>query len=338
MVAGLRMVLLKFTVFVLVAVFLFWVLWNTMSNSIGGSSSEYHATFTDVSGLRVGDDVRMAGVKVGRVDGLDLVADHLARVTFSLQDAQPIYATTTMVMRYQNLLGQRYLALVDSGPHVDRIASGATIPVVRTSPGFDLTALLNGLQPLFDTMKPAEINQFAANLIGVLQGEGGTVGSLLRQTASLTGYLADRDQVFGQVLDNLTPVLRDLAAHDHDFDTAVGQLTALMRGLAAQRHQIGSAIQGIGDLTSATAGLLSQARAPFGRDIRTLRRTARVLVQQRANLNEAVTRLPLFGGGLARVMQQGSWLAVYLCNLAVVSGNSSTWVGGPGGPYSAACR
>ena len=85
-------------------------------------------------------------------------------------------------------------------------ATGQVIPVSRTAPAVDLTALFNGFKPLFQALTPADVNKFALEIIQTLQGEGGTVDSLLTQTASLTNTVADRDAVIGQVIDNLITV------------------------------------------------------------------------------------------------------------------------------------
>ena len=115
-------------------------------------------------------------------------------VDFELIDDQKIYDTTRIIMRYQNLLGQRYLQLRQDGVRGDELKDGTTIPMFvdygptrdrwRTSSGFDLTELLNGFRPLFEILQPADVNQLATSMIKVLQGEGGTIEGLMAQTAS----------------------------------------------------------------------------------------------------------------------------------------------------------
>ena len=92
------------------------------------------------------------------------------------------------------------------------------MPSSRTDPGFDLTALLNGFEPLFATLEPEQINQLSSSIIAVMQGQGGTIESLLTETSTLTNHLADKDAVLGQVLDNLVPVLHDLASRGDELD------------------------------------------------------------------------------------------------------------------------
>src|SRR5690242_19087699 len=107
MIAGYRVIVIKFAVFATVAVLLGALLANTMLNRLNGDTASYKAQFGDVAGLRVGDDMRVAGVRVGRVQDIQINGTG-AEVTFDLVKDQPILATTKIVMRYQNLLGQRY--------------------------------------------------------------------------------------------------------------------------------------------------------------------------------------------------------------------------------------
>src|SRR3546814_20306036 len=71
----------------------------------------------------------------------------------------------------------------------------STIPVANTEPALDLTTLFNGFKPLFTALDPDQVNELSMNLVQVLQGEGGTVASLLENTASLTGTMAGRDDL-----------------------------------------------------------------------------------------------------------------------------------------------
>src|SRR5688572_16703389 len=108
---GFGRVAAKFGAFALASGLLLMLLVNTMVNGLDGDSHTYDAEFVDVSGLRVGDDVKVAGVRVGRVESIEVDGD-AAMVEFELSERQPILDNTAIVMRYQNLLGQRYLALV----------------------------------------------------------------------------------------------------------------------------------------------------------------------------------------------------------------------------------
>ncbi len=309
-----RSELLKFSTFALVAVLFVVLLFNTMANKVGGDTEGYSAVFTDVSGLRAGDDVRVAGVKVGQIDSIE-VQGRQAKVEFQLRKDQPLLDNTQLVMRYQNLLGQRYLSMVQPERRGSALEPGATVPAVRTSPGFDLTALLNGFRPLFEVLKPADVNELSETIIKTLQGEGGTVEQLLRQTTRLTNFLADRDELFGEVATNLTPVLNNLAGQGDELQATVVELRKLMDGFAQNRDGFARSLDNISALVDDTNRLVADVRAPLTRDVKSLRQLTAMYAEEEAKLRPALTAFGDLIGVLGRVFSYESGGNVYLCNL-----------------------
>jgi len=337
-VTGLKQITAKFIAFAVVSLALFILLLNTMLNGVPGGTRAYSAEFADVSGLRVGDDVRVAGVRVGRVQKIS-VSDNGARVDFDLVKEQPLLTNTGLAMRYQNLLGQRYLALVQPAAHPGELPAGSMIPESRTDRGFDLTSLLNGFRPLFETLKPADVNQLATSLVMVLQGEGPTVQQLLQQTAQLTKYVADRDEIFHEVLNNLTPVLKDVAGQGTELTATVKELRALMTGLARDRQAIGASIEGVSTLISSTSNLLNEARDPLTQASHEFKTTAALLARNKAQLVAALRAFQVIFGAFGRLSSYENAFNVYPCTLWIQEGGVNVnLAGGDGGPWSEACR
>jgi phospholipid/cholesterol/gamma-HCH transport system substrate-binding protein len=334
---SLRWIVVRFVIFALACLVVLVLLANTMMNQVAGGTRTYTADFTNVSGLRPGDDVRAAGVKVGRVQKVEL-HEGVARVSFDLAKKQALYSDTRLSVRYQNLLGQRYLAMLPGPESSKRLTPGANVPAGRTDPGFDLTALLNGFEPLFATLEPEQINRLSSSIIAVMQGQGGTIESLLSETATLTGNLADKDEVLGRVLDNLTPLLRDLSARSSEFEQTVGDLRTLMTGLAKERQSIGRSIDGVSELSEATASLVAEARPPLKHDVRTAREFGRISVAEMDRINQLFDSLPGATEAFARPMSHGTWLNMYICNMAVVLEDHEVNIGPTSGHYSEACR
>ena len=180
-----RKALIGFSLFAVIALGLTYVMWSTLLRSIDGETHEYTATFTDVLGLRSGDDVRMAGVRVGRIESIALDDANHPRVTFRVQADQQLYANTKALVRYQNLIGQRYVALAagpgDAGP----LSAGGEIPIERTEGSFDISTLLAGFQPLFAVLQPDQVNSLSETLVQALQGNGVSMSTLITEAAGL---------------------------------------------------------------------------------------------------------------------------------------------------------
>jgi phospholipid/cholesterol/gamma-HCH transport system substrate-binding protein len=346
-VTGIRVVAAKVAAFAFAAVLLLVLLVNTMADGVSGDTHEFTAEFADVSGLRVGDDVKAAGVRVGKVTGIEATEDG-AMVDFELVDEQKIYDTTKVIMRYQNLLGQRYLQLRQEGARGDELEGGAHIPIAvdhgpigdrwRTDPGFDLTELLNGFRPLFEILQPGDVNQLATSMIKVLQGEGGTVEGLLRQTAELTTFLADRDEVIDEVMTNLTPVLENLAGQGGELRATVVELRRLMTGLARDRKAIGSSIDGISQLVGATSDLLRDAKVPLTRTTDRLATVAAMFQESRGGLEDSLEAFGTIFESFGRIGSYENALNVYACSFALAIGDRLINPAGGDGPWSEVCR
>ena len=175
------------------------------------SRATYSAVFTNVSGLKGGNFVRIAGVEVGKVKNLTLHKDGTVTVDFAIDKGLPLTEGTRAAVRYENLIGDRYLALEEGPGSVRRLQPGQTIPLARTSPALDVDALIGGFRPLFRALDPDQVNALSGELLKVFQGQGGTISSVLSQTSALTTTLAGRDELIGQVITNLNTVLDTFA-------------------------------------------------------------------------------------------------------------------------------
>ncbi|MDQ6526537.1 MlaD family protein [Nocardioides sp. LHD-245] len=336
---GLRSIAIKFAAFAVVSGLMLLLLVNTMQNGVSGGTHEFTAEFADVSGLRVGDDVKAAGVRVGQVKGIEATADG-AEIKVEVVDDQPLLDSTKLVMRYQNLLGQRYISLVQGAQRGGELKDGATIPVARTDPGFDLTGLLNGFRPLFKVLQPGDVNQLATSLIKVLQGEGGTVEQLLQQTGQLSNFLADRDAVIGEVMTNLKPVLDNIAGKGDELSQTVAELRGLMTGLAEDRRSIGASIDGVSRLVGATSSLLKEVKVPLTKTTDRLVTVADMFERSRKSLVEAIPAFTTVFDSLGRATSYENALNVYVCSLSIALTENGSGINpvGNNGPWSAACR
>jgi phospholipid/cholesterol/gamma-HCH transport system substrate-binding protein len=308
--------LVKMLVFAAVTVTLTALLGLTIANTNLGPMSGYAARFTDATGLNVGDDIRMSGVRIGQVTDISVYEDSYADVRFDVEAARRLPRSVTATIKYRNLIGQRYVSLgLGSGGDPNAILRpGDVIPPARTRPALNLTVLFNGFRPLFEALDPKEVNQLAAELIQVLQGEGGTIDSVLAHTASLSGAIAGKDEVIGRVIDNLNTVLGTVNDRTTEVSGLIDQLQQLATGLAAQRKPIGEAIGELGELTDTTAGLLGRARPALKGDIAALGRLSSTLAGNGDTVEKFLAGLPHKIQAISRVASYGGWFNYYLCS------------------------
>ena len=322
--------LIKLVVFIVVTVLATGVLAATIGNIRLGGTTTYRALFSDATGLLPGDDVRIAGVRVGEVDKVEVAqqgARSLARVHFTVDDDRPVASSTRVLIRYRNLVGQRYVALSEGAGSGRPLTENATIPLRQTESALDLTVLFNGFKPLFAALNPEDVNAFAMEIIKTLQGEAGTVNSLLSHTASLTTTLADRDEVIGRTIDNLNAVLETVDDRDRQLSTLLVELQRFVSGLAEDREAIGASLTNIAGLAESTAGLVQDSRPAIRADVRELGEVTRNLDDNKEVVEGVLQRLPRKLNTITRTATYGSWFNFYLCDFTgrVILSNTVTY-------------
>ncbi|WP_415951554.1 MCE family protein [Streptomyces sp. KLOTTS4A1] len=311
--------LIKSLIFLVVTALATALLALSIANtSVGSETVTYRARFTDVTGLIEGDGVRISGVKVGEVTDVRVVDRRTAQVTFTVEKGRSLPRTTTAAVKYLNMVGQRYVSLErGTGAETGDLAAGATIPVERTTPALDLTLLFNGFKPLFEGLSPGDVNELAGSIVRVLQGEGGTVNSLIKHVGSLTSTVAAKDKVIGEVIGNLNEVLTTINSREDKFDDLVTTLTRLVSGFAEDREPLGKAVEAMGELTTVTAGFFQDARKPLKDDIKQLGRLSDSLGEGIPQIENFLDRTPAKLTALSRLSSYGSWLNLYLCRAEV---------------------
>ncbi|KBZ60979.1 MlaD family protein [Mycobacterium marseillense] len=203
-----RAALWRFVLAAFVSVILLIVIANEIRQPIDATTRTYNADFTDVSGLSDGADVRVRGVRVGKVQAITLKRSgdgrSLAGVRLTLDKRFSIVRASHLAVRYQALTGLRYID-VENPAEGDAVANRITdVPTAMTQPSFDITVLFNGLQPVLATLSPDEINTFTENAISFLQGDDRGLEPMLDSIHKLTAFVSDRQQVVATIVRNLS--------------------------------------------------------------------------------------------------------------------------------------
>jgi phospholipid/cholesterol/gamma-HCH transport system substrate-binding protein len=304
----------KLVVFIVVTTIATSLLVVTIGNLSFGAKKTYRAVFSDATAVVKGDDVRVAGVRVGNVEDVTIVDRTHALVTFRVDADHPVTESTRAEIRYRNLVGQRYISLSQGvgGPSV--LHEGATIPLSRTAPALDLTVLFNGFKPLFEALSPADVNKLAYEIITVFQGEGGTLESLLAHTASVTTTLASRDQIIGDLIDNLNEVMVTLGDRDTELSSLLVKLRQFVSGLSQDREAILGSLDSVSALAVQTSDLVTGIRPGLTKDVTQLRKVAGTLDANKAEIDRALQVLPIKLDKIGRTATYGSWFNFYLCS------------------------
>lgn len=281
------------------------------------SSSLYHANFATASRLQGGDKVRIAGVNVGTVKDVKLNPDNTVDVAFEVDKRYQLYTSTRAVIRYENLVGDRFLEMTSGPGELRKLPPGGTINQQHTEPALDLDAVLGGLRPVLKGLDGNKINEVSNAIIRLLQGQGGALSDLLSNTGSFTQNLADRHQVISDVIHNLNTVLATADEKRAQFDTSVDQLQQLITGLAHGRDPIAGAIPPLAAAEKDLTGMLQRSRRPLQGVIENVRPLATELDNRKAEINAVVEPLAENWLRLNALGAYGAFFNIFFCSVSL---------------------
>jgi phospholipid/cholesterol/gamma-HCH transport system substrate-binding protein len=225
---------------------------QAINRPVGGSVETYRAEFSDVFGLRKNADVRIRGVQVGKVTDIELQSSGNALVEFTVQESRTLTGRDRLSIRFQSLVGQRYLAIAkDEETQGDpgQVPYDSTIPMTMTTGSFDITRLFNGLRPILQGADPEVFNTFATNMLHLVQGDEGVgIGDVLGDIDRLTRYAADKREVISVIVTNLGVVSEQLEGKSEIVETLMENMAMLFDTLEVNLERLKSAFGGGADV------------------------------------------------------------------------------------------
>lgn len=311
--------LIKFTIFLVVAaIFTAWI-GIILAAYRPGTRHSFHAVFDDVSGLKIGDEVRVAGVDVGKVLDIEVRPDNSVKVTFDVANSQSLNTATNAAIQYKNLIGERILQLATANRNAPALAAGGTIPASRTKPALALDDLLNGFKPLFAGLSTSQINELSGELVRVLQGQQAAVSTLIAHVGSFTTAIGSREQIIGQVVNNLNDVLATVDQRRGTLGQLITNLSKLVVGLQHQDKQVFAAAAQIVPLANEASSLLESARSDLGTDLDQLTVAARGVNANSRTLKQVLAQLPRHYALIQDTASFGSFFNFYLCGVKIIT-------------------
>lgn len=308
---------LKLVVFVGVAAVITAYLVVVTGQIRPGERSEYHAVFTNVSGLTAGSQVRVASVEVGKVTGVEVQKDASVKVSFTVEEDITLDDTTTATVRYRNLIGDRYIALERGEKPGTAMRPGATLPASKTESALDIDTLLNGFKPLFTGLNSQQINQLSGQLVEVLQGQESAVGDLIASVGSFTTTIGAQQELVTSVLGNLNTVVGTLDDRGDTLGELITELSKLADGYGKDADSILDAAASIGDGASEVERLLGRARADLNPVLEQLARATGTLNGEAADLDEVLELLPKHYKTMVGSASYGNFFNFFLCGVRV---------------------
>lgn len=306
------------------------------------SSNQYHATFTEASRLKSGQDVRIAGVPVGSVSAVTLNPDNTVDVAFDVDKRYQLYTSTRAVVRYENLVGDRYMEITSGPGELQKLPAGSTLSTANTQPALDLDALLGGLRPVLKGLDGNKVNEVSNAVIELLQGQGGAIQNMLASTSSFSQNLAARDQLIGDVITNLNTVLGTIDDKGEQFNASVDELQKLITGLAENRDPIAGAIAPLASAENDLTEMLKASRRPLQGVIENARPLMQRMDERKADINKVIEPLAENYMRLNGLGAYGAFFNIYYCSIRMkINGPAGSDIlipfGGPPDPSKGRC-
>jgi phospholipid/cholesterol/gamma-HCH transport system substrate-binding protein len=275
------------------------------------SAAGYSANFAEAAGLKSGDDVRVAGVKVGSVSSVTLQGRHV-HVGFTVSGAW-VGDQSTAEIKIETLLGQKYLSIDPLG---DRsLAPGATIPLARTVAPYDVTTALEGLGARLTTINTNQLARSFTTLADAFRHTPRAVRTSLHGLTALSRTIASRDQALTLLLRNTRQLTDVIASDNPQIGALVHDGNLLLQDLQARSSAITALLQGTQRLSTQLTGLVHDNTATLHPALAQLDRVTTILQNNQANLENALRLLGPYYSLLTDAVGNGPWLDTYICGL-----------------------
>lgn len=280
---------------------------------LGASPYTVTAEFADATGVLRGDAVKAAGVTVGRVADFHL-RDGIAVVEMSIDEGVPLPKDASAVVRFRNLVGQRMIVFEEASGEGsgELLADGDLIPLERTEPAFDLTALFNGLRPLIRSTNPEDINTVAKAVTTALSGRDDEIESILSNVTAVSDLIASRDGEISRMLQGLDTVSRDIADRDAQLQRTLGNMDRFLGDVAASREDLSQALVTLDDAAARFGRILDRNDTLIQTELADLATILDAVNSKRAALRGALRALPEMLVAVERVNSYGQWSMIQL--------------------------
>jgi phospholipid/cholesterol/gamma-HCH transport system substrate-binding protein len=281
---------------------------------IGGGDT-YHAMFSEAGGLKVNDEVRVAGVRVGKVDDIELAGDQV-RVSFKVDDTAAFGPDTRAAIKVKTILGSMFLALEPAGG--GQLEEGATIPVERTSSPYDVVEAFEGLASTSEKIDTDQLAESLTTLADLTRNTPEEFRGALSGLSRLSANVADKDAELNNLLVNLERVSTVLDERDEDIIKLMEDSDVLFRALVKRREAVHELLVSSTTLSRELTALIRQSRADLKPALAHLENVIAVLNKNEDNLDSSLRLMAPFYRVFANTLGTGPWFDTWIANFPPV--------------------
>jgi phospholipid/cholesterol/gamma-HCH transport system substrate-binding protein len=277
-----------------------------------GGGDVYHAAFSEAGGLKANDEVRIAGVRVGKVDEVELAGDHV-RVTFRVDQGAEFGQETLAAIKVKTILGSMFLALEPAGS--GQMDEGYEIPVERTSSPYDVVEAFTGLAETSEQIDTDQLAESLTTLADLSRNTPDEFRAALQGVSALSANVAAKNEQIGELLQNLDTVSTVLDERDEDIIALMRDSDVLFRALVQRREAIHTLLVSTSKLSRELTALVKQSRQDLKPALTHLESVVQVLNKNEDNLDNSLRLMAPFYRVFANTLGNGPWFDTYIQNM-----------------------
>jgi phospholipid/cholesterol/gamma-HCH transport system substrate-binding protein len=296
----------------LVIALLLVLAFNIQSIPLIGGGDHYRAAFSEAGGLLKGDDVRIAGVKVGKVEGVDLAGDHVV-VDFKVTEPVAFGTTTGASVRMKTLLGQKYLALEPGGS--GQLKEGTEIPLDRTVSSYDIVNAFSDLTTTTERIDTGQLAKSLTTLATEFKDSPKDVRDALDGLSRLSQTIASRDAELKRLLASANSVSGTVAQRNKAVESIIKNADLLLVELDKRREDIHTLFVNTSKMAQQITGLVRDNRAELKPALDQLTKVLAVLEKHEQDLGDTIAAMAPFTRLFSNVLGNGRWFDTYIQNL-----------------------
>ncbi|MFJ8532799.1 MCE family protein [Streptomyces sp. NPDC093591] len=290
-----------------------------------GDGETYSAAFAEAGGLKPGDEVRIAGVKVGKVEDVDLDGDHV-KVTFKIKGEPGFGTGTGASIRVKTVLGAKYLALHPKGG--GQLAPGSEIPLRRTVPAYDVVQAFSDLTTTTEEVDTDRVAKALDTISTTFEDSPEEVRASIKGLSQISRTVASRDKALRELLDHANGVTGVLADRSSDFTTLVKDGDKLFREISKRREAIHKLLKSSAALGIQLSGLVQDNDKEIGPALKGLNRVVTMLERNQSSLDRSIKLLAPYTRLFTNTLGNGRWFDSYVQNLVAAPVVPRTRTGG----------
>lgn len=290
-----------------------------------GDGETYSAAFAEAGGLKPGDEVRIAGVKVGKVEEVDLDGDHV-KVTFKVKGEPGFGTGTGASIRVKTILGAKYLALHPEGP--GRLEPGSEIPLRRTVPAYDVVQAFSDLTTTTEKVDTDRLAKALDTISTTFEDSPQEVRASIKGLSKISRTVASRDKALRELLDHANGVTGVLADRSGDFTALVEDGDKLFEEISKRRTAIHKLLKSSAALGIQLSGLVQDNDKEIGPALKGLDTVVKMLERNQSSLDRSIKLLAPYIRVFTNTLGNGRWFDSYVQNLVAAPVVPRTRTGG----------